>query len=402
MRHAALFILLTSLMLLGSPPLFAAKNDAGDIKQTQTPPLKARTTPLDLNNPVIKTIIQNIKQSAKTGDANAQYSLGALYYTGQLIDEDKTQALKWFNKAANQGEPTAQFYLGQMYLNGIGVDKNKLAAINWLKKSAQQGEKQAAIKLTKMGVKFVKKPTPIKKKKRNKKSKRIASATNPGSGSGPSSSNRSGTSKTAQNKNFKQAKEYLFRGMQYRNGNGVPKDSAKSFMWIKKAADLGLPSAQFILGGYYLKGEGVAKDRAKGVELFMQAAENGNVQAGQIMMKLTIYLDPEQQGRDGNLSFKAYRKIVLNGDKDNQFMVGQIYLNGWGINKNGGQAAIWFKRAADQGHADAALSLSILYYEGNGVKEDGDEGLKWLIKAAELGSEEAKALIKQIKSGRST
>ena len=416
MRHIVIFILLTPLILLGLVPLHAAKNDAGDINQTRPPINKTQLAPLDLNDPAIKSMVQNIKKSAQTGDANAQYSLGALYYTGQLIDKDKSQARKWFKKAADQGEPTAQYYLGQIYLNGDGINKNKMTAIEWLKKSAKQGEKKAEIKLTKLGVKFVKKQTPRKKLKNkiNKKRKPIAATRNPGSGSGscsgsgsgsgsnPNSNNRPDTSKTAQNKNLKQAEEYMLRGLQYRKGDGVPKDSTKSFMWIKKAADLGLPSAQFILGGYYLKGEGVAKDRGKGVELFMQAAENGSVEAGQIMMKLTIYIDPEQQGRDGKLSFKAYKKIVLNGDKDNQYMVGQIYLNGWGIDKSGRQAASWFKRAATQGHADAALSLSILYYEGNGVKEDGDEGLKWLNKAAELGSEKAKKVIKEIKSGQST
>ena len=59
--------------------------------------------------------------AANQGDADAQYSLGLLYYYGEGVTQDYKKAVKWFTFAAEEGYAKAQFILGAMYFIGQGV-----------------------------------------------------------------------------------------------------------------------------------------------------------------------------------------------------------------------------------------------------------------------------------------
>src|SRR5512140_3043108 len=52
---------------------------------------------------------------ADQGDADAQYNLGVMNFTGQGTAQDLAEAAKWFRKAAEQGDLNAQYNLGAMY-----------------------------------------------------------------------------------------------------------------------------------------------------------------------------------------------------------------------------------------------------------------------------------------------
>jgi len=62
----------------------------------------------------------------------------------------------------------------------------------------------------------------------------------------------------------------------YRNGRGVPKDSAEAAKWYRKAAEQGVPKAQTDLGLLYANGEGVPRDYGEAVEWYRKAAEQGD------------------------------------------------------------------------------------------------------------------------------
>ena len=64
-------------------------------------------------------------QAAEQGYAKAQFNLGLIYYNGQGVRQDYTQAVQWYRKAAEQGDAKAQYNLGVMYDNGQGVRMQK-------------------------------------------------------------------------------------------------------------------------------------------------------------------------------------------------------------------------------------------------------------------------------------
>lgn len=82
---------------------------------------------------------------AEGGDAVAQNSVGALYDHGLGVDEDDTEAARWYQMAADQSLPLAMRNLGGMYAGGHGLPYDKDQAEFWYKKAAELGD-QVAIK----------------------------------------------------------------------------------------------------------------------------------------------------------------------------------------------------------------------------------------------------------------
>ena len=61
-------------------------------------------------------------------------------------------------------------------------------------------------------------------------------------------------------------------------------DPASAVEWWTKAAALGHPDGQFLLGVCYLKGRGVSKNRAMAIQLINQAAAHGSSEARNYLM----------------------------------------------------------------------------------------------------------------------
>jgi TPR repeat protein len=62
-----------------------------------------------------------------------------------------------------------------------------------------------------------------------------------------------------------------------------------------------------------------------------------------------------------------------------------MYRDGKGVPPNLSQAAIWFRKAADQGSPESQNNLAVLYASGHGVEQDFVEASVWYRKAAENG-----------------
>jgi TPR repeat protein len=77
-----------------------------------------------------------------------------------------------------------------------------------------------------------------------------------------------------------------------------------------------------------------------------------------------------------------YRKAAEQGDADAQFDLGDLYDTGRGVLRDYTQAALWYRKAAEQGDADAQDALGDLYNTGRGVPRDYAEAYFWYDLAA--------------------
>ena len=64
------------------------------------------------------------RRLAEQGLAEAQYSLGFMYETGEGVPEDDAEAVRWWRRADEQGHAGAQSDLGLMYAKGEGVPED--------------------------------------------------------------------------------------------------------------------------------------------------------------------------------------------------------------------------------------------------------------------------------------
>jgi TPR repeat protein len=159
--------------------------------------------------------LATVKSQAEAGDVKAQVQLGLAYASGDGVEADSLEAVKWFRKAADQGDALGEYYLGEIYGTGRGIPVDYAESLKWLRKAAEQGEAHAQSNLAVM----------------------------------------------------------------YAQGLGVSKDQTEAAKWMRKAADQGLAAGQFGLGSMYAHGKGVPQSSADAATWYRKAADQGDVPA---------------------------------------------------------------------------------------------------------------------------
>ena len=87
----------------------------------------------------IDTDIQILRAQSDEGNAEAKFFLGALYYSGQGVEQDFSEAVKLFKESSNSGYTSATYNLGVIYAKGRGVDVDEDKAIKFYEKAAIGG-----------------------------------------------------------------------------------------------------------------------------------------------------------------------------------------------------------------------------------------------------------------------
>lgn len=95
------------------------------------------------------------------------------------------------------------------------------------------------------------------------------------------------------------------------------------------------------------------------------------------------------KNRDIPAAIRLLSEAAIAGDSKAAWFLGQIYDRGLQIRKNSGEAAKWYRIAAEQHYPDAEASLGLLYVNGDGVEQDYVQALKWLGLGAEHGQVDA-------------
>jgi len=137
-----------------------------------------------------------VKAQAEKGAADAERTLGQLYAKGAGVNQDYTQAAKWYQLSAAQGNARAQVALGELYEAGQGVPHDEAQAANWYRRAAEQGLALAQYNLASL----------------------------------------------------------------YAVGKGVPLDNSQALKWYLQAANLCDSLAQYNVGMRYFEGHGTASD----------------------------------------------------------------------------------------------------------------------------------------------
>ena len=79
----------------------------------------------------------------RTGNPDAQFSVGLLFDQGLNVIPNYKIAVKWFTLASKQGHIFAQSNLGWKYHKGQGVAKDNVHAFKWWSIAASKGHKNA-------------------------------------------------------------------------------------------------------------------------------------------------------------------------------------------------------------------------------------------------------------------
>ncbi|KAI8886661.1 HCP-like protein [Backusella circina FSU 941] len=287
------------------------------------------------------------------------YNLGFMYYKGLGIDQDYTNAMRYFTDAANQKYMDAQLYLGILYEKGHGIDQDWSKAREWYIKAANQNNSNANHNLGSIyyfgrGVEL-----PIKEMFK------------------------------AANQNNSIANHNL--GSIYYFGRGVEVNYKLAFQYYEIAANQGDVNAQLQLGFLYSNGHGTDQDWTKAREWYIKAANqndsiaNHNLAAnqGDVNAQLQLgflYSNGHGTDQDWTKAREWYTKAANQNDSIANYNLGNMYYYGRGVEVNYKVAFQYYETAANQGYVDAQLQLADMYNRGLGVEKDSGEAIKIYLK----------------------
>lgn len=199
------------------------------------------------------------RRSAEQGETEAQAALGYMYLNGIGIKRDFKMAVFWYRKAAQKGDQDSQYGLGYCYEHGLGVKQSKRSADSWYRKFANHDYPEAQIALDQM---------------LTEDASRVGQQLFYGTG---------------KQKNFRKAFPYLLKaaelgdphcqnivGLCYTYGRGVAKDLQFALYWFEQGTKGNDKDAIGNLALSYAKGHGVKADPKKAFSLYKRAANLGS------------------------------------------------------------------------------------------------------------------------------
>jgi hypothetical protein len=83
---------------------------------------------------------------------------------------------------------------------------------------------------------------------------------------------------------------------------------------------------------------------------------------------------------DWATALRLLRPFAERGDANAQYLVGNLYGSGYGVDSDPDEAVRWWRKAADQGEARAQDELGTAYVWGLGVHKDYSQAAKWFHK----------------------
>jgi formylglycine-generating enzyme required for sulfatase activity len=253
-----------------------------------------------------------------------------------LENENYTQAMTCFQKAAEKGNAEAEYNIADLYWGGLGVEEDHETAAEWLKKAAENDYPEAQNALAAL----------------------------------------------------------------YYNGMGVPQDFEKAAKWAKKAAAYDMVEAQYMLASLYFAGKGVPQDYNKAAELYLKVEKKGGDLAKEAQGVLAIlYLEGFGVPQSDDKAVEMLRKASGLSLAEAQFRLGELYDRGnkeLGIASDTEKATKWYRKSAENGNATAQYYVGNAYQRGLGVAKSLTDAKYWWQKAADQGNEKAKEALRSV------
>lgn len=318
--------------------------------------VKARKAASMEKSRLVDRAIAELSAASDMGSADADYVLARLYADADFERLDDAASFGAALKAAQKGSAEGQRLAGANYYLGKGVAQDMPQARRWFAAAADQGNLPALANLAYMML------------------------TGDGGDRDPAGAYKAYL-KAAEG-GVPVAQYWIGRFLI--QGTAVARDDTAARRWFQMALDQRWKSAGLWLGKCLYWGWGGPKDIAKARELF-EAAGDGEA----LWYLARIYGQGEGVTADPAASLNYLRRSADLGYLRSMAGVGEAYYYGRGVPQDAALAKEWFLKAAEKGHAGSQFALGTLYARGEGVVADRARALEWFRQAARNGQIDA-------------
>ena len=272
-----------------------------------------------------------LRSKAETGEPSAMNDLGSCFDRGAGVEQNHTEAFRWFKKAAEAGNFLAQYNLGMYYHRGIATVKDFEKALYWYEKAAQQNPDFAPALLALGDMYYESMPE-----------KDYAKAIY--------------WYEKAANQDFDVAQYAL--GNMYLYGRGTSVDYSKAIYWHEKAANQGYVYSMDALANCYM----IKKDFVHAAQWLQKAYDKGFLLVCHNLADMYYYGNGVEQ------SYEKAFAIFSEGKKDNPrclYRMSVMLRHGLGTEVDDARANALLLEAADKGIAQAQYQLAVDCYTGS-------------------------------------
>lgn len=301
--------------------------------------------------------------AAKSGIPMAEYELAVMFFDSKHAS-DKKIAMLWLKRSAEKNYADAEYLLGTMLYTGTNFDKDQSAGIEWLQKAIKQGHKEAQTFLTASQTpgSTVKAMIPTDTTPTQLSNDQQWSALNTLLNKANVTLNNA-TVATAANDEVTKTPTLVM----------ISKSSIvqPNFSIITPKE---IPMGEIIL---YVSKLDYAQQKPvqdfPSYSFIMPAGTSTYQEAYNLL---------SQQAKFGN-------PLSL-------FLLGQMYEQGLGVEKNNQTAFNYFLQSAEQNYLKAQYMVGIYYLQGKAVEKNPQLAINWLAKSALHGSAEAQFVLGSI------
>ncbi|WP_299805628.1 tetratricopeptide repeat protein [uncultured Shewanella sp.] len=176
----------------------------------------------------------------------------------------------------------------------------------------------------------------------------------------------------------------------YAQGILVERDILRAMDFYRIAAEKGMPEAQYSLAELYRSGAaGVAQPKLARYwyqQLVQQTVETFRYQTEAQFMLGLMYMEGNGGEKDLVTAARLLKLSSDNGHSEAPYVLGNLYLEEYA---NPQRAVDWYQLSAERGFALAMRQLATIYLEGLLGKVDSVKAEQWLLQAATHGLVEA-------------
>jgi uncharacterized protein len=182
-------------------------------------------------------------------------------------------------------------------------------------------------------------------------------------------------------------------------------EHARAFRWFLRAAQSGLPAAQYHLGHCYLHGHGVPPSRPFAMRWLQQAADNNSISAQVVLASLALqggatdstnalFSDPASNHcePDWGKAEAWGRKAAAAGSIEAKALLGFIRYEGPEALRDHAAGEILYREAASAGFERAQAALGVILLRDDDIKRR-HEAQYWLKRASNAGSSMAQFML---------
>ena len=317
-----------------------------------------------IGNEIIPQDVEKAK-SVLTKSLDSGNSLVSLLYGKAIKKEGDTEAAKkYFEKAAKSGNAEAMYELGKLYYKGLGCSKSEKDAMRYFTMAKKNGFSKSDNFL-------------LKHKKQDNE------AAEPPKAEETKEDPVQAIKKEADSGNDEACAKY---GLMLFNGEGVPANKAEAVPYIKKAADSGDVNCIYSYALFLFKGLIVPENKLEAIRYYKMSADKGNIEAASIYGIMLYNGDGIPANK--NEAVPYIKKAADKGNVKSMAKYGIILRDGDGVPANRDEALKYLKMAADAGDIDSMAYYSYLYIQDDNIyiHKRRECVVEYMKKAADKGS----------------